>query len=121
MRSGRLKDWQAATPIMFCAFQGPPKIVRLHGHGTVAAPGDPRYSELSDLFPFNPGTRAFVHILIDRVSDSCGFSVPLFEFHAQQETPDRWASTKTPEELKAYRATKNRRSLDGLPALMPET
>jgi hypothetical protein len=107
--------------IMFCAFQGPPKIVRLHGLGTVVAPGDPRYSEFLDRFPINPGTRAFVHIRIDRVSDSCGYSVPLFEFHAQRETLDRWASMKTQEELRAYRATKNRRSLDGLPALVPET
>lgn len=106
--------------IMFCAFQGPPKIVRLHGHGTVAAPGDSRYSEFLKLFPVNPGTRAFVHIRIDRVSDSCGYSVPLFEFQAPRETLDRWASAKTPEELKVYRATKNRRSIDGLPALMPE-
>src|SRR5580693_5451869 len=64
--------------IMFCAFQGPPRIVRLHGHGTVAAPGNPRYAEFLELFPVNPGTRAFVHIRIDRVSDSCGYSVPLF-------------------------------------------
>ena len=82
---------------------------------------DTRYAEFVELFPVNSGTRAFVHIRVDRVSDSCGYSVPLYEFQSQRETLDSWASTKTPEELKAYRATKNRQSIDGLPALLPET
>jgi hypothetical protein len=106
--------------IMFCAFHGPPKIVRLHGHGTVVAPGDPRYAEFLELFPFNPGTRAFVHIRVDRVSDSCGYSVPMFDFHAPRETLDKWAAKKSPEELKAYWTAKNRRSIDDLPAFTPE-
>jgi hypothetical protein len=106
--------------VMFCAFEGPPKIVRLHGHATLILDGDPRYAEFLDLFPANPGTRAFIHIRVDRVSDSCGYSVPLYEFQSQRETLDRWASKSTPEELKAYRAEKNRRSIDGLPALLPE-
>jgi hypothetical protein len=58
---------------------------------------------------------------VDRVSDSCGYSVPLYQFQSQRETLDRWASKKTPEGLKAYRAAKNRQSIDGLPALLPET
>jgi hypothetical protein len=107
--------------IMFCAFQGPPRIVRLHGHGTLVAPEHPRYPEFLDLFPPNPGTRAFVHIRIDRVSYSCGYSFPLYEFQAQRETLNRWAAAKTPEGLKAFRAAKNRQSIDGLPALPPET
>ena len=107
--------------VMFCAFLGPPKIVRLHGHGMVITDEDPRYAELAELFPANPGTRAFVHIRVDRVSDSCGYAVPLYQFQSQRETLDRWASKKTPEELKAYRATKNRQSIDGLPALLSET
>ena len=107
--------------VMFCAFLGPPKIVRLHGHGMVITDEDPRYAELAKLFPANPGTRAFVHIRVDRVSDSCGYAVPLYQFQGQRETLDRWALKKTPEELKAYRATKNRLSIDGLPALLSET
>ena len=107
--------------VMFCAFQGPPKIVRIHGHAMLITVEDPRYGEFVELFPANPGTRAFVHIRVDRVSDSCGYSVPLYQFQSQRETLDRWASAKTPEGLKAYRATKNRQSIDGLPALLPET
>ncbi len=107
--------------IMFCAFEGAPKIVRIHGHATLITIEASRYAEFMDLFPENPGTRAFVHIQVDRVSDSCGYSVPLYQFQSQRETLDRWASAKTPEELKAYRAAKNRQSIDGLPALAPET
>src|SRR5919201_7094587 len=33
--------------LMFCAFAGPPKIVRLHGSGTVVTPESPRFHELS--------------------------------------------------------------------------
>ena len=106
--------------ILFAAFQGAPKIVRLHGHGTLIVPGDPRYAEFLELFPSNPGTRAFVHVRVERVSDSCGYSVPLYEFQSQRETLDRWAAAKRPEGLEAYRAAKNRESIDGLPALMRE-
>jgi len=106
--------------VMFCAFQGPPKIVRIHGHAVLITFEDPRYAEFAQLFPANLGTRAFVHIRVDRVSDSCGYSVPLYQFESQRDTLDRWAAAKTLEGLKAYRATKNRQSIDGLPALLPE-
>ena len=106
--------------VMFCAFQGPPKIVRLHGHATLVTAQDTRYAEFMEMFPANPGTRAFIHIHVDRVSDSCGYSVPLYQFQSQRDTLERWAVKKTPEGLKTYRATKNRKSIDGLPALPPE-
>ena len=102
--------------VMFCAFDGPPKIVRLHGHGTVITPGDARFTELAALFPANPGTRAFVHIAVSRVSDSCGWSVPLFDFRSHRDTLDRWAASQGQEQLNTYRTTKNQTSVDGLPA-----
>ena len=100
--------------IMFCAFDSPPKIVRLHGHGTVITPSDDRFSELASLFPANAGTRAFVHVAVSRVSDSCGHSVPFFDFRGHRDTLDRWAANKGPEELDAYRDAKNQNSIDGL-------
>jgi hypothetical protein len=108
----------ARIVIMFCAFDGPPKIVRLHGHGTLIAPEHDRFTELASLFPSNPGTRSFVHIAVKRVSDSCGFSVPFFDFRSHRDTLDRWAEKKKPEELDTYRATKNLTSIDGLPAFI---
>jgi Pyridoxamine 5'-phosphate oxidase len=102
--------------IMFCAFEGGPKIVRLHGRGTVIAPGHARFAELAAHFPANPGTRAFVHVVLNRVSTSCGFGVPRFDFRGRRDTLDDWAIQKGPEELNDYRARKNNRSIDGLPA-----
>lgn len=102
--------------LMFCAFDGPPKIVRLHGHGTVIAPDHARFAELASLFPFNPGTRAIVHIAVNRVSDSCGYSVPFYDFREHRDVLDRWAANQGPSKLDAYRATNNRSSIDGLPA-----
>jgi hypothetical protein len=95
--------------------------VRLHGYAMLITAEDPRYAQFVEQFPVNPGTRAFVYIRVDRVSDSCGYSVRLFQFQSQRGTLNGWASTKKPEGLKAYRATKNRQSIDGLPALLPET
>lgn len=102
--------------IMFCAFDGPPQIVRLHGIGGIITPDHSRFAEFASLFPSNPGTRAFIHVTINRVSDSCGYSVPLFQFQGNRDSLDRWAETQGPEKLDAYRAAKNQRSIDGLPA-----
>jgi hypothetical protein len=107
--------------IMFCAFDGPPKIVRLHGRGTVLTPEDARFAALATHFPHNPGTRAIMHIEVTRVSDSCGYSVPLYDFKSQRDVLDRWAEKQGPEKLETYRATKNQRSVDGLPAFQRET
>ena len=102
--------------VMFCALDGPPKIVRLHGHGTVITPGDDRFAELASLFPANPGTRAFVHMAIQRISDSCGYAVPLYDFRGPRDTLDQWATHQGPDKVAAYRDAHNQTSIDGLPA-----
>lgn len=102
--------------IMFCAFDGPPRILRLHGQAEVILPSDERFTVLAALFPANPGTRAIFHIKVERVADSCGYSVPFFDFHAPRESLSKWAANQGPEKMAAYRAEKNTRSIDGLPA-----
>ncbi len=106
--------------IMFCAFDGPPKIARLHGRGTVVLPTDSAYADLARHFPENPGTRAIVHVAIERVSDSCGMSVPYFDFREPRELLNQWAEKQGSEKLDAYRANKNVKSIDGLPAFDPK-
>jgi hypothetical protein len=101
--------------IMFCAFDGPPKIVRLHGAGEVVYPGHDAYGELRKHFAPHAGARAIVRVKLNRISESCGHAVPFFEFTAHRDTLDRWTETKGPEGLVAYRAQKNRESIDGLP------
>ena len=78
---------------MFCAFDGPPKIVRLHGRGTVITPDHARFDELASRFPDNAGTRAIIHIDVTRVSDF-GYAVPYFDFRGDCDILDRWAETK---------------------------
>ena len=103
--------------LMFCAFEGKPNIVRLHGHGEVLTPDSPEFEALAALFPPNPGARALVRVSVARVSTSCGFAVPFMEFESDRDTLDKWSAAKGPESLAEYRQMKNARSIDGLPAL----
>jgi hypothetical protein len=102
--------------IMFCAFDGAPQVVRLHGRGEIVTPNHARFGEMAAHFPANPGTRCIVHVEVARVSTSCGYSVPFFDFRGYRDTLEKWAVNKGPEKLNEYRAAKNRKSIDGLPA-----
>jgi hypothetical protein len=104
--------------LMFCAFQGPPNIVRLHGTGRVAPVTDPRYAGLLALFPEPPdphGARSVIDVAVHRVSDSCGYAVPLMAYQGDRDLLLRWADRRTDEDLAEYRRVKNAASIDGLP------
>jgi hypothetical protein len=103
---------------MFCAFAGPPRILRLYGAGEVVLPGDGEWEALSSGFPSYPGIRQIVRADISRVQTSCGFAVPLMECAGQRDTLLRWAEAKG-DALPAYREEKNTFSIDGLPAPVP--
>ena len=85
------------------------------GVPTAAPPGSSRWEELIGRFPSYPGARHIVEIEIERVQTSCGFAVPLMVYERQRDTLLRWAENKGEEGLIEYRATKNERSIDGLP------
>ena len=101
---------------MFCAFSGPPRILRLYGRGRVVRPGAPEWDALRACFPDYPGARQIIQAAIHRVQSSCGFGVPLLEYTGQRDTLPRWAEAKGEAGLAAYRTEKNRRSIDGLDA-----
>ena len=103
--------------IMLCAFSGEPNIVRLHGKGEVVAPGHPEFETLVAQFPPHPGTRSIIRVKLDRVSESCGWGVPKMTLVEERTGLAKWASNKGPEGLAEYRAKKNARSIDGLPAM----
>lgn len=103
--------------VMFCAFDGPPKIVRLHGTGEVITPDDDDFANLSALFPDRLGVRAYIRVDISRISDSCGYSIPLYEFKKDRDVLDKWAANKGVDGLIEYRALKNKESIDGLSGL----
>ncbi|WP_149202700.1 pyridoxamine 5'-phosphate oxidase family protein [Actinotalea subterranea] len=103
--------------VMLCAFTGPPNVVRLHGRGRVVASVDPEFATWEGRFPVHPGPRAVVVVDVERVSDSCGFAVPLMEHVADRDLLDRANGRRSADDLVRYRATKNAQSLDGLPAV----
>ena len=104
--------------LMWCAFSGPPNIVRVHGRADVIEPQDLEYAGLRRLFATTaPGVRSIVRVAVERVADSCGFGVPLYEYKGQRSQLARWAEHKGDEGLVEYQREKNRESLDGLPSL----
>lgn len=103
--------------LMFCAFEGPPRIMRLQGRGRVVEPGDEGWHELAGCFPELPGTRAAIEIVLDRISTSCGYGVPLMAYEGDRARMREWALGKGSDGLDSYRAEHNTRSIDGLPGL----
>ena len=104
--------------IMFCAFEGPPLILRLYGRGGVLLHGSPAYDALlaSDFDGQEPlGARQIVRLDVDLVQTSCGFGVPLFSYEGERPSLDQWAKAKGPDGIEEYRREKNALSMDGLP------
>ncbi len=109
--------------IMFCAFDGPPMILRLHGKGRVLHHGTADYATLlARAFGGDEprGARQIIVVETDLVVTSCGYGVPLFDYRQERVSMDNWASTKSDADIIAYRREKNRVSLDGLPTGLPE-
>lgn len=103
--------------IMFCAFEGPPRILRLFGTGTAHPMGAERFEELRPWFPDLVGARSIITIDLDRVQTSCGYSIPFMEYREERPTLIQWAERKGDDGLAAYWDEKNVTSIDGLPAL----
>jgi Pyridoxamine 5'-phosphate oxidase len=103
--------------LMFCAFQGAPIIVRLHGSGRVVEPNTSEFPQLVAQFPHYESTRAIIVVEVTRISHSCGFGVPLMKYEGERDQHFSWAQKKGPEGLKTYKQEKNRHSIDGLPGL----
>jgi hypothetical protein len=104
---------------LFCAFEGLPKIVRLHGMGEVLTPGAADYATLRAQFPDHPGARAVVRARLTRIGDSCGYAVPRYDFAGERDALVRWAESKGPDGVAQHHRRKNARSLDDLPGLGP--
>ena len=105
--------------LMFCAFEGPPKIVRLHGLGEAVLPEDPRFPELFGVFDAMPahGVRSIIVVDVDRVSDSCGYAVPFLDYVGERTLLADSHGRKSVEDLVEYRKLKNAASIDDLPGL----
>ncbi len=103
--------------IMFCALEGAPKIVRLHGIGRAIEPHDAEFAGLRAHFGDAPAVRSIIRVDVTRVSDSCGFGVPQFAYMGERDALPKWSAAKGDAALAAYQAKNNRHSVDGLPGL----
>ena len=108
--------------VMFCAFDGGPNIVRLHGTGRIVFRDDPAFEQAIAAFGDagavrRPQARAVILVDVARVSDSCGYAVPKMALVEERDVLDSWSRNRGPDKLVEYRAAKNATSLDGLPAL----
>ena len=105
--------------LMFCAFDGPPNIVRLHGRGRVVLAGQPEFTTLRHHFPKERelGQRSIVVVDVDRVSDSCGFAVPAMTLQADRDLLDQHAERRDADYFDTYWRTRNASSIDGLDAV----
>lgn len=103
--------------LMWCSFDERPMILRAQGTAVVVVPGDADWDALVPRFPPRVGARAIVRLAVERVATSCGYAVPRMDLIAPRPRLAEWAEARGPEGLEAYRDEKNRRSIDGLPAL----
>src|SRR4051812_11269451 len=112
--------------VMFCAFEGPPRILRLHGRGEVIPASDPRFSELSDRCAFDEppvpeSRRSIVVVDVTRIADSCGYGVPLMEHVGEREHQAKSSAKRIrvggPRAYADYQLQHNAESIDGLRAL----
>src|SRR5262245_37855336 len=105
--------------LLFCAFEGPPRIVRLYGRGRVAPIGTPAFDAGVGRFPSYSNARAIIEVALDRIADSCGYGIPRYRYDGERSALLDWAARKGPEGVAAYREERNVESIDGLPALRP--
>jgi hypothetical protein len=110
--------------LMLCAFQGPPRIVRLHGRGEVLAPPGDEFTDLAARFDISAipaadrATRSVVKVNVDRIADSCGYGVPLMDYRGQRPQSQAWVESKIAKggerAMADYMASHNAESIDGL-------
>src|SRR5689334_20026969 len=111
-------DENGRITLMFCAFGGPPNIVRLHGRGRAVPVTAPEFAELLPLFATAPdthGVRSVIDVTVERVSDSCGYAVPLMSYEGDRDLLVRAHERRSDADLSDYRRTKNAVSIDGRP------
>ncbi len=103
--------------LMFCAFEGSPKIVRLWGKGRSVEPGEPGYEQLLAQFKPEALVRSVIRVEVERIADACGYGVPRFEYTGDRNQLSLWSERKGEEGVRVYQREKNRVSIDGLPGL----
>ena len=107
--------------MMWCAYEGPPRILRLYGEGEIALSGSDRWDELIGLFTMIPGARQIVINHVSKVQTSCGFAVPHYEYQGERDALRKWTEHKGQDGLETFRCEHSTHSIDGLLTPFGET
>lgn len=103
--------------LMFCAFAGPPNIVRLWGTGNVVEPEDPGFAASIRHFEPRALVRSVIHVQVERIGSACGYGVPRYDYVGERDQLIRWSDRKGEAGIRVYQREKNSHSIDGLPGL----
>lgn len=103
--------------LMFCAFQGPPRILRLRGRAEVIERSDDRWNNYYGRLPHDLGARSIIVLHIEMVADSCGYGIPLYDYVGERNQLFAWCDRKGRAGIAEYQSQKNRYCIDGLPGL----
>lgn len=106
--------------LMWCAFQGPPLILRVYGSARAIHPRDAEWSQCTQHIPPPLGARQYFMVDVDLVQTSCGYAVPLFEYAEDRVALRKWSEKKGTEGIRQYWADTNQTSLDHLPTRILE-
>ena len=106
--------------LMFVAFEGNPNILRLYGTARVIHRQDEEWQALAKHFEALPGARQIFDLAVEMVQNSCGLSVPLYQYVEDRQQLRNWAIKQGEAGLRTYWQKKNQLSIDGLPTLILE-
>ncbi|KAI1159309.1 pyridoxamine phosphate oxidase family protein [Nemania serpens] len=122
-----LEPGNGRITILFNAFEGPPRILRLWGKGKVLEFGTPDFNDMvaRENIATMPGTRSVIVVDIHQVGTSCGYQVPFFSFVDYRRVLEDYFENKAKryergvekESMDRYWALKNAWSMDGLPGM----
>lgn len=107
--------------ILFCNLEeGPPKLMRLHGTARVLLREDADESLLAKfpkILTSSPGFRAIYFLKTDRISTSCGYSMPVMQFDNYRQVLNNWTESRGTQGMLDYGIEKNSYSIDGIASL----
>ncbi len=101
--------------VMWCAFEGPPRILRVYGNVETIHPRNSAWSSCTKVLSPQLGARQYFKLHIELVQTSCGYAVPLMSYQEDRTVLQKWSEKRGPDGIAEYWADKNQLSLDGQP------
>jgi hypothetical protein len=105
--------------LMWCAFAGPPRILRVYGSAQTIHNNDADWQACTGEINTPVGARQFFKVTIDMVQTSCGYAVPVMDYVEDRKVLGMWSEKRGQAGIEEYWASDNTESIDGLPTGMP--